>query len=677
MAKASIRETSTTKTAVRSGFEREPESRQGLRVTLRDAGLVFVIALMVRLIYFLQVRHCVLFQCPAVDARDNYDLAVLFARGCLLAPPDQAYWQPPFYPAVLAGWMHVVGFGVIRMKLVGFVFGAVNCALVYALGARVFDRRIGLIAGIAAALYGPMVYFDGELLTPTLQTFLILASILLLFRATDRRSLGLFALTGLVFGFAVITRPDISLFLPVAVFWAFLVLRKQVRAWKLVAACGILIVCSVLPIVPLAIRNLGVAHDYVLISSNGGINFWIGNNPNAPKTEEARPGPAWEEIVRMPLLDTPSLTESGQSAWFVSRVLQFIRTQPGRFAVLEIRKLGQYFTAIERRRNLDLYFYRRYSPFYSMLIWRVGSFAFPFGIMFPLALFGVLRMKWDSRRKLILGLLITQCLITVAFFVSARYRMTAIPAFLLFAAYGAVELRAVAKSRLWRQAATPLAIAGVALIFTNLNVSGMDTNRRWMDAESHFYMGRGYLSKHKPSLACAEFRRAIALDPKMQNAYLYYAMTLQRTGQSDEARRQALLGLKLCPTSRDANTNCGNVLMGIGDLWGALRCFQTATPRDPWSCAMLVELAHRAEKKHDPVLCFAAYQTIACLTPGFAEAQQHADEIRLALERTMRESFSPKEASAMIRTLRQPRENYHVNSFFDPPQAAAPSRQQQ
>lgn len=664
--RGSTRNTSASKPPAETG-QHPLKSASAARDLLRGAGLVFLVALAIRLAYFLAVRHCPLFHCPTIDARDNYDLAVLYARGTWQAPLGFAYWQPPLYPMVLAAWMHAVGLGIFKMKLLQFAVGSVNCALIYLLGARVFDKRIGLIAGIAAALYGPMIYFDGELLTPTVHTFLILASVLLLLSATRNRSLGLFAATGLVFGLSMITRPEIALFVPAAVVWVFLVLRGEIRPWKLAAVCLTIVSCTALPIVPVTIRNFNTVHEFVPISSNGGLNFWIGNNADAVKTEEARPGPAWDAIAVMPAKDVPDWSQSKMDAWFYAKSMDFAKSHPLQFIGLQLRKLGQYFTAIERRRNHDLYFYRGYSALYAALIFRVGSFAFPFGIVLPLALFGMLRTKWDAQRKLILLFLVTQCLATVAFFVCARYRMTAIPAFLVFAAFGGAELYDMAKGRLWRQAAVPLAIAAAALVFANLNVSGMDNNRQWIDAETHFYMGCADLAAPNTELACDEFREAISLDPNLENAHIYYAMVLARTGRSAEARQEALTGLRLCPDNKEANRNSGRVLMQIGDLGGALRCFQTASRQDPWSCGLLMRLAKEAERMSNPVICFVAHQTIADQT-GMPDAQQRADKIRVPMENAIRQSFSPEEADHIIKLLRHVKGNCHVSSFFDPPQ---------
>jgi hypothetical protein len=40
----------------------------------------------------------------------------------------------------------------------------------------------------------------------------------------------------------------------------------------------------------------GDAHDHVIVSYNGGINFWIGNNPDSERTVAIRPGRSWDAL---------------------------------------------------------------------------------------------------------------------------------------------------------------------------------------------------------------------------------------------------------------------------------------------------------------------------------------------------------------------------------------------
>src|SRR4029450_10230213 len=73
------------------------------------------------------------------------------------------YWQPPLYPYLLALGFGV-GFGPLGLRLVQFGVGGATGGLVAYLGTRFGGRRVGLLAGLGAALYGPALFFEGRLL---------------------------------------------------------------------------------------------------------------------------------------------------------------------------------------------------------------------------------------------------------------------------------------------------------------------------------------------------------------------------------------------------------------------------------------------------------------------------------------------------------------------------------
>jgi len=67
-------------------------------------------------------------------------------------------------------------------------------------------------------------------------------------------------------------------------------MRKSVIRFLILAA-GCVIIVS-----PVTLRNIFIGHDKVLIASQGGINFYIGNNPYADGTSAVIPefGNTWQ-----------------------------------------------------------------------------------------------------------------------------------------------------------------------------------------------------------------------------------------------------------------------------------------------------------------------------------------------------------------------------------------------
>ena len=158
---------------------------------------------------------------------------------------------------------------------------------------------IALISGIGAALYGMLVYFDGELLVETLFIPLLLSACLTYARWRNARKAFLIIIPGFFLGLAMITRPSALIILPVFIGDMFfskgiipgtdLPIKRLLRVFVLVTGC-----C--LPILPITGHNVLQGGDFVLIGSSGGINFYIGNNPQADGLHSVFPdiGTNWE-----------------------------------------------------------------------------------------------------------------------------------------------------------------------------------------------------------------------------------------------------------------------------------------------------------------------------------------------------------------------------------------------
>lgn len=74
------------------------------------------------------------------------------------------------------------------------------------------------------------------------------------------------------------------------------------------------------------------------------------------------------------------------------------------------------------------------------------------------------------------------------------------------------------------------------------------------DASSVYNQGIAFWNAQKPAEAQAQFERAIALDPKMADAYYYLGMTLVSQGKTKEAVAPLQEYLKLAPAGDNAAT---------------------------------------------------------------------------------------------------------------------------
>ena len=315
--------------------------------------------------------------------------------------------------------------------------GTAVCLLVLHLGRRAFSPAAGWIAAAAAALYGPFLYFEGELLPASLAVFLNALALTALLWAADARSTGRWLAAGLLLGLAALNVPSVLLFVPAALLWA------RLRARASLPALGALILGLALAIAPVTLRNRIVGGEWVPISYNAGINFYIGNNPDPERTTRIRPGREWRELTEMPEREAGITGKGASSRYFIGRSLEFLAADPGGYLLLQLRKLRQLWRGDEIPRNLDPYFARGWSWLLEGLLW-IRGLAFPFGLVGPLALTGlVLYLRNPQARSpagdLLLLFAAAYMLAVVLFFVTGRYRLPAIPSLLLFAGYGVTQ----------------------------------------------------------------------------------------------------------------------------------------------------------------------------------------------------------------------------------------------
>ena len=409
---------------------------------------IFLTALVLRLIYIAQIRDAPYFDVPLVDGANYVRTAALIAGGDLLAGP-QVFWQPPLYPYFLAVLMGLFGLGLGSIYIVQALIGAFSCWLVHRIGRRLFGEREASWAAVVMACYGPLIFFDAQPLIPVLHIALILTGLLFLLRAagigvpgTAGGRMPEWGLAGLAWGLSAVATPNILLAVPVAVCWSLLRERNAGRPrWGGAWACAALFLAGVaLPVAAVAARNLVVAGEPVLISSNGGINFYLGNNPDYDQTIRIRPGGEFERLAQQPE-NLGIVGAAARSRYFTRRAVDFLAGYPRAALRLYGRKVRDLLAGREIPRNQDSYVYREYSSLLAALQWRFGP-SFPFGIVAPLALGGALLGARAAERSggrrpsgsaLLLWYAAAYGFSIMLFFPTARYRLPLIPVAALFA----------------------------------------------------------------------------------------------------------------------------------------------------------------------------------------------------------------------------------------------------
>ncbi|HEY1553584.1 MAG TPA: glycosyltransferase family 39 protein [Kofleriaceae bacterium] len=509
-------------------------------------GAILVCALALRLGYVLSQRSDVLFEHPVLDEGRYVDSARALIAG---HGEDRPYWQPPGIVYALAATFEVAGQGLLAPRIVQVLVSVASCLLLFAIGRRMFDARVGLAAAGILALHGVLVFECDELLPATWIVFFDLLALLLLLRALERRRAIDALVAGLAIGVSALFAPTILPFVAVAA----VLLRRPLAIAALVA--GVL-----LPIVPVTARNFQHGGEVVAVSTNAGLNLYIGNNADYRDTFALRPGRHWEELTTEPArhgIDQPGAS----STYFEHQALAFVVDHPGSAVALTARKLYLFVNGAEIPRDTDIDEARDSSWLLAGLVW--PRFGFPDALLVPIALLGIAAV-WRERRRLAapLGLLATIAATTVIFFVTSRHRAPALPLFALFAAAG------VQRWLGWPVRVRRLALAGAAALVVVLNIPTWETELAY-PGELDFYRG---LAAHDPDSARAAFQRATEANPNDARAWFELGNVLR--GRDAIAAWQHAADLD--PWDSRARRRIAQAQVQAGDLDGAIATLQAS-----------------------------------------------------------------------------------------------------
>lgn len=138
--------------------------------------LILLLAILFRGLYLYDSSDNPTFRVPVVDARTYDQIARRVAEEGDFT--QDLFWQPPFYPLFLSSVYKVTKGSILAAKIFQMIIGVLTCVLVYMLGVKLFNNLIGFFAGIMAAIYLPMIFFEGELLATGWAAFWAVALIL-------------------------------------------------------------------------------------------------------------------------------------------------------------------------------------------------------------------------------------------------------------------------------------------------------------------------------------------------------------------------------------------------------------------------------------------------------------------------------------------------------------------
>ncbi len=512
---------------------------------------IFAIALLVRVVYLCESTDSPTFRIPIVDSRTYDELARSVAEGRGM---DRGFfWQPFFYPFFLSIVYSLSHCSVLAARIIQVLLGSVTCTLTSRLGERIFDRRTGVVAGLLTALCGPLLFLEAELVAAGWAAFWSVVLLLLLMKigATGNRWLCL--LLGICGALAILTRPTFVPFFAAACLWLLVTLRRSLPGWKPAAqrllplAAGFVLIAT-----PVAVLRWHLTGRIGIMPSSGGINLYVGNNPESSRLVTLRPGEEWDELAHIPAQQ--GITDMwDQQDFFYRKTMDYARAEPLAFVHGLAHKAVQYVSSREIPRNIDIYLYRRWSVILDVLAWKIGNFGFPFGVILPLAILG-LAYSWRRVPLPLLLFLLLYPLSIILVFVASRYRVPILPAMCTLAAAGALAvIQAVRQRHGLRLAVMAAMIVPIAAVSS---LPGpFPEERQAFEAEMYFGVAYRQISIGRMDEATPYLREGLRLDPDNVNAHMNLGNLLLISRQTDEAIDQYNAVLELQRASASPNKN--------------------------------------------------------------------------------------------------------------------------
>ncbi len=441
--------------------------------------------------------------------------------------PHPFYISPLYvYFLTILHWLGARSIGAIRV--VQILLGGFSYLLVHLQAARLFGRRAGFLAYALALGYGVLLQSNTDLSPPWMETLLLLLVGWILAHGISGRTM---AAAGLVTGVAALSRPTMLFFAAMVPAGLYLLQRnKGRRGYGWVAGAAVFLASFALPILPVTLRNVVVGKELVMISTHGGINFYIGNSPGAPGTIY---GP---EDIECDLMSINTgkvkelaeqaaghpLSDSAVSSYWYRCGFSFLLGHPGKAAVLYARKLLFSVHSYEAATNSDYYLFRERS-------WLLKLLPVSFALLLILGAAGIVHsLRAGSWPKLLFPVLLMagQMLLMVVFFVAYRFRLPLAP---LLAVSGGYALQSAWEKMRSRPTAliAPAALGLAVLMLLSYPYAVIEDMMGDSRATQHENLGVYLVNRGLVDEAQWAFGQAVTIRPSLKVSHWFLARILE------------------------------------------------------------------------------------------------------------------------------------------------------
>lgn len=345
--------------------------------------------------------------------------------------------RPPLYPMFLAMLYSMFGTGAVAVMWAHAILGALTCSLLVLLGCRMFDRAVGVVAGLMFAVYPPHLWWSAIIMPETLLVFLVVAAclglVVLIQTPSQRRAV----VAGALLGATALCNSVILLFPPVLLLVVAASGRLR-RAYLRYAPA--LFAAMWVVILPWMVRNEAIFHRPIPVNWGAGWNYTKGQVMVEMHMDRPRE-PMWtpdqassDEMIRI-------LRANGFGRGDAGHGLEVLKSKgiPGLAEEESLQRMAFEWVRSNPQRalkkfavNLGLYWY--FSR--HMLVYKLLNFP-----LCGLALLGIALGAWRRVETRALLLLSAYFYLTYAAILAcARYSLQIMPLLILWVAAAFVAL---------------------------------------------------------------------------------------------------------------------------------------------------------------------------------------------------------------------------------------------
>jgi hypothetical protein len=312
--------------------------------------------------------------------------------------------RPPGYAFFLAA-LHLFGGGFFVFRGAQILLLGATMLLVARLGSGSGTFAGLLFVTVLAGCYPVLIYTSATLYPQTLAGFLFILALTLMLMT--RQGPAHLLASGISFGMLILVAPTF-LFTMAVVLAAARILR--IIRWR---DAGLVILAAAIVVGSWTLRNAVCLGHFVPVSTNSGLNFLEGNNPNAHAAAAANVGmePYYEQAGKL------GLDEFQCDAFYREAAWTWIKAHPVDAFLLYLKKVAKFF-------NIRNVYSSQSLPEVSP--WRQNVLAAGYFLLLGLLgwrLMGIRRFPLVSREKLFLAVYVLSAFTSAIFFTRIRHRL--------------------------------------------------------------------------------------------------------------------------------------------------------------------------------------------------------------------------------------------------------------